>query len=169
MLWNGLRELPSTNYRIFVSVAMEILFVVVILACIVVGKTIPIDVVWALGLLITAWLGLGVAQFANARKTDIDYVNAQNAAAPSVTVEAPSQVTVAPAVASPASPAPVQISAPAAPAAPINPNVPDAGAPPVDAGPSAPSLASPFAPPQSPAAAPLALRLSKRNERGAER
>jgi hypothetical protein len=116
-LWNGLRELPSTNYRIFVSVALEVLFVVVVLGCMAMDRKLEIELVWALGVLITTWLGLGVAQFHSARKTDIDYVNAKNGAPPTVTVDAPSsQVNVGTAAPLPApEPTPVPTPLPPAP------------------------------------------------------
>lgn len=112
-LWNGLRNLPSTNFRIFVSVILEAVFVVVVLTGMVLGRTMNTEIVWAVGLLITGWLGLGVAQFASARMTDREYAAVKNAAtapAPTVTVEAPAQVNVAASPAAAAVPTPPPIS-----------------------------------------------------------
>jgi hypothetical protein len=95
MLWNGLRELPSTNWRIFVSVCLEVVFAFVVLFCMATERKVAVDVVWAIGILITGWLGLGVAQFGWQRNTDRGYAAIKNPPAPSaVTVEAPSQVNV---------------------------------------------------------------------------
>lgn len=95
-LWNGLRELPSTNFRIFVSVLLEALFAAVTLFCMATNRFVNVELVWAIGLLITGWLGIGVAQFRTARMTDREYAAIKNAAPPAsnVTVEAPAQVTV---------------------------------------------------------------------------
>lgn len=55
--------MPSTNVRIFASVILEVLFVLVILGGMLMGRTFPIEIVSALGTFITAWLGIDVAQF----------------------------------------------------------------------------------------------------------
>jgi len=94
-LWNGLRELPSTNYRIFISVALEVAWGAVVLFCMATGRKLELDIVLATGGVITTWLGLGVAQFGWGRGTDRAYAAIKNKpAASAVTVEAPSQVNV---------------------------------------------------------------------------
>jgi len=55
--------MPSTNARIFVSVILAALYVIVLLTAIVIGRTLQTEVVTALGFFLTIWLGIDVAQF----------------------------------------------------------------------------------------------------------
>lgn len=97
-LWNGLRDYPSTNHRIFVSVWLEVLYVVVLLACLVANRFVNTELAYIVGGFILVCLGLGAAQFYGKRKTDTAFVAAKNSSAqPNVTVEqnaSPSTVTV---------------------------------------------------------------------------
>lgn len=61
--WTMIADLPSTNFRVFVSVLLEILFFVVVLVAIALGRPLQAEIVYALGFFLTVWLGIDVAQF----------------------------------------------------------------------------------------------------------
>lgn len=123
MLWNGLRELPSTNYRIFASVFVEVIFALTVLGCLAFDRKVDVNVVWALGILITGWLGLGVAQFGWQRGTDREYAAVKSAATPpTVTVDSPANAQVN--IGAPAVPSAVPSDAPAAAEPPAPPAAP---------------------------------------------
>lgn len=69
--WNWVAALPSTNYRIFVTVILEVVYVLAVLIMLACGVDLSkqITVIAAVGTFITAWLGLDVRQFHIKRKT----------------------------------------------------------------------------------------------------
>ncbi len=61
-------KLHTTHTRVLVTIGMEILFVMVILACIALKRPVQLDVTIWLGVFITAWMGIDVSQFRIDRK-----------------------------------------------------------------------------------------------------
>ncbi len=94
MFWNSLREFPGTPAKIFAGIVCELLYVIVILACIVGNRLVPLDLAIALGSVVLAFNGVTTWQFNAQRKTDYGYVERQSQGPSPVTVEAPAQVNV---------------------------------------------------------------------------
>lgn len=93
-LWNGLRDFPGTPAKIFAGIVCELLYVIVILTGLVLGKPMPLDIVIALGSVVLAFNGVTTWQYQIGRNTDRE-LNAIRAQGPSpVNVEAPAQVNV---------------------------------------------------------------------------
>lgn len=92
--WNGLREFPGTPAKIFAGIVAELLYVIVILGGLVLGRSMPLDLVIALGSVVLAFNGVTTWQFNAQRKTDYGYVERQAQGPSPVTVEAPAQVNV---------------------------------------------------------------------------
>lgn len=71
--WNRCNEwvgkFPSTNGRILVSIAMEILYVTTLLACVVFGRVVQVEVAGLLGAFILGCLGIDYRQFGKKRDT----------------------------------------------------------------------------------------------------
>lgn len=67
--WAWVEKMPSTNFRIFVTVLLEVIYVLVILLLLGLNVQLQADIVFWLGVFITAWLGIDVAQFRIKRKT----------------------------------------------------------------------------------------------------
>ncbi len=72
-------DLNTTSFRIFISVCLEVLYVLVVLVGIILGKTMPTEPLYILGGFLIACLGLGNWQFRDKRTTDMGYVAAKNA------------------------------------------------------------------------------------------
>lgn len=67
--WAWVVSLPTTNFRIFVTVALEVIYVLTILVMMAFGRDLQVDVIVAVGSFITLWLGIDVKQFSVKRKT----------------------------------------------------------------------------------------------------
>lgn len=67
--WAWVEKMPSTNFRIFITVILEVVYVLVILLLLGLNVPLQADIVFWLGVFITAWLGIDVAQFRIKRKT----------------------------------------------------------------------------------------------------
>jgi hypothetical protein len=67
MRW--LAELPSTNFRIFVSVCLAVVFVLTMLLGIVLGREIPLDIATMLATFLAAMMGIDLVQFKVKRDT----------------------------------------------------------------------------------------------------
>jgi hypothetical protein len=90
----------TTSLRIMVSLLLAVVYVVVILAGAILGKTLPSEALNTVGLFIFGMMGVDAAVFTAKRFSDVNYAAAKTPTAPSpVNVEAPSQVTVRPAAA----------------------------------------------------------------------
>jgi CelD/BcsL family acetyltransferase involved in cellulose biosynthesis len=101
---NWINEVNTTNLRIIVSLVLAVIYVIVILAGAVLGKTMPMEALNTAGLFIFGMMGVDAAQFIGKRFSDYNYAAAKNA--PQVNVAAPSTVAVAPSPAPPVTASP---------------------------------------------------------------
>jgi hypothetical protein len=95
MFWNDLKEFPGTPARICAGIVCELLYVLVILGGLMLGRMMPLDLVLGLGSVVLAFNGVTTWQYTAQRKTDYGYIERKAQGPSAVTVEAPSQVTVA--------------------------------------------------------------------------
>lgn len=70
------------NWKIFTSTLMAILYVVVLLACMLLGRVVDSNNVEILGGFILLWMGVDVTMFGIKRKTDTTYAGVITAPAP---------------------------------------------------------------------------------------
>ena len=75
----SLADLPTTNLRIVVSLALAVIYVIAVLVLLAIKAPVPVEVIWGLGAFILTMLGIDVAQFAAKRKT---FIPAPDAPAP---------------------------------------------------------------------------------------
>lgn len=104
----------TTSLRILVSLVLAAVYVMVILAGAVLGRTMPVDALNTAGLFIFGMMGVDAAVFTAKRFSDRDYAAAKVPTPPNVTVEAPSTVQVRPAAVSGGAPPVVATVAPSA-------------------------------------------------------
>ena len=71
MSWDWAKDVPTTNLRIVVSIALASLYVIVLLGAIVLGRTVALDTMLSLGAFLLTMMGLDVAQYVQKRKTHI--------------------------------------------------------------------------------------------------
>jgi uncharacterized membrane protein len=67
--WDWVAAMPSTNFRIFVSVLLEVVYVLVVLGAMVLGRSLPVEIVYGIGSFILVCLGISAAQFKFKRET----------------------------------------------------------------------------------------------------
>ena len=74
------KNLASTNWIIFTGTVMGILTGTVYLACVLLEKTLQLDVWLAWLAFLGGWIGFGVRQFRHKRETHVPLQEAKNAA-----------------------------------------------------------------------------------------
>lgn len=82
-----IRDLPSTNYRIFLGIWLSVLVVLVFTLCVAIQREIQVEAVYAIFAFLGVVLGLDVTQFNIKRKTEIvtpPQVTAEHAVSPTV-------------------------------------------------------------------------------------
>lgn len=92
MKW--LSELNTTNFRIVVSIALAVFYVLVVLGGVMMDRKMDVGVLGTLQWFLLGMMGLDVASFIGKRFSDIGYASAK--AQPQVNVAAPATVQVAP-------------------------------------------------------------------------
>ena len=70
-MWSWAADVPTTNVRIVVSIALACIYVIVMTVGLVLGKTIDLDTSLSLGGFLLTMMGLDVVQYIQKRKTHI--------------------------------------------------------------------------------------------------
>lgn len=66
-----IRDLPSTNYRIFIGIWLSVCVILIFTVCIAIQRELQIEAMYAVILFLGTLLGLDVTQFVMKRKTEI--------------------------------------------------------------------------------------------------
>jgi disulfide bond formation protein DsbB len=64
-------DLATTNFRIFVSIMLAVVTVIVMLVCLIAQIPLQSEIVWAVLAFLGAMLGIDVTQFSIKRKTEL--------------------------------------------------------------------------------------------------
>lgn len=70
-MWSWIADVPTTNLRIVVSIALAVIYVIVMTVGMVLGKTVDLDMSLSIGGFLLTMMGLDVVQFIQKRKTHI--------------------------------------------------------------------------------------------------
>lgn len=89
---NWLNNVNTTNLRIVVSLVLAVIYVLVIIGGVMLGKPMQIEALNTLGLFLLGAMGIDAASFIGKRFSDIGYATAKSQ--PNVNVAAPATVQV---------------------------------------------------------------------------